>query len=86
MIKVKASGKGKNKKPATTKLGALVPVDSSIHSATNNAVTLTPRTKLTTSKPEELIVNGSLLTDILGREVDGNDDGQPGGDYLATIT
>jgi hypothetical protein len=44
-------------------------------------VTLTPRGKLTASKPEELIINGSLLTDTLGREVDGNDDGQPGGDF-----
>ena len=32
VIKVKASGKGKNRKPATTKLGALVPVASaSLH-------------------------------------------------------
>jgi hypothetical protein len=26
------------------------------------------------------------LTDILGREIDGNEDGQPGGDYIATIS
>jgi hypothetical protein len=49
-------------------------------------VALTPRAKLTASKPEELIVNGSLVTDPLGREIDGNDDGQPGGDYIATIS
>jgi RHS repeat-associated protein len=86
VIKVKASGKGKNKKPATTKLGALVPVASAVYTASNNSVTLTPRVKLTATKPEELIVNGSLLTDTLGREVDGNDDGQPGGNYIATIS
>jgi hypothetical protein len=49
-------------------------------------VTPTPRGKLTASKPEELIVNGSLVTDTLGREIDGSDDGQPGGDYVATIS
>jgi Right handed beta helix region len=84
VFKVKASGKGKNRKPATTKLGAAVPVASAVYS--NDQVTLTPRGKLTASKPEELIVNGSLLTDTLGREVDGNDNGQPGGDFIATVT
>ena len=37
----------------------------------NNQVTLTPRVKLTSSKPEELIVNGALITDTLGRGIDG---------------
>jgi RHS repeat-associated protein len=86
VIKVKASGKGENKKPATTKLGALVPVASASYMASNSSVTLLPRGKLTASKPEELIVNGSLLIDTSGREIDGNDDGQPGGDYIATIS
>jgi hypothetical protein len=49
-------------------------------------VTLPPRIKLGASKPEELIVNGASLTDTLGREIDGNDDGQPGGDFIATIS
>jgi hypothetical protein len=86
IIKVKASGKGKNRRPATTKLGTLVSVASAVYNASNNSVTLTPRGKLTASKPEELIVNGSLLTDMVGRDIDGNDDGQPGGDYVAMIS
>ena len=49
-------------------------------------MTLTPRGKLTASKPEELIVNGALVTDTLGREIDGDDDGQAGSDYIATIS
>ena len=49
-------------------------------------MTLTPRGKLTALKAEELIVNGALLTDTLGREIDGNGDGQPGGDYIVTIS
>jgi hypothetical protein len=47
---------------------------------------LTPRGTLSTSKPEELIVNGSLLTDTLGRKIDGYDDGQAGSDYIGTVT
>ena len=68
VIKVKASGKGKNRKPATIKLGSPVPVASAIYNGSNEQVTLAPRTKLTASKPEELIVNGTLITDTLGRE------------------
>ena len=49
-------------------------------------MTLTPRGKLLSSKPEELIINGSLITDTLGREIDGADDGQAGSDYIATIS
>jgi hypothetical protein len=56
-----------------------------VYTSSNNQVTLTPRGKLTASKPQELIVSGSLVTDTLGREIDGNDDGQPGGDFIATI-
>ncbi len=26
------------------------------------------------------------MTDTLGREIDGNNDGQPGGDYIATVS
>ena len=84
IIKVKASGKGKNKKPAGTKLGSPAPVASAVFS--NDEVTLTPRVKLTSSKPEELIVNGSLVTDTLGRGIDGADDGVAGSNYIATIT
>jgi hypothetical protein len=33
-----------------------------------------------------LIVNGTLLTDALGRPIDGNDDRQAGGDFIVTIS
>ncbi len=45
-----------------------------------------PRRMLNRTNPQELIVNGGLLTDMYGRQIDGNDDGQPGGDYIATIS
>jgi hypothetical protein len=82
---VKAKGKGKNRKPATTKLGAIVSVASAVYNASNNSVTLTPRGKVTASKPDELMVIGSLVTDSLGRGIVGADDGEAGSDYIATI-
>ncbi len=85
VIKVKATGKGKHRTPATTKLGTPVTPASAVYTASNNEVTLTPRGTFNLTKPEELIVNGALLTDTLGRQIDGNDDGQPGGDYIATL-
>ena len=72
--------------PATTKLGAPVTPASVAYTASNSEVTLTPRAKLTASKPEELVVNGALVTDTLGREIDGADDGKAGSDYIATVT
>ena len=86
IIKVKASGKGKKRKPATTKLESLVPVASDTYNPSNNTVTLTPRGKLTASKPAELIVNGTFITDTLGREIDGDDNGQAGSNFVATIS
>jgi len=85
VIKVKATGKGKNRKPPTTKLGAPVAPASAVYTAANNGLTLTPKGKLTATKPEELIVKAALVTDTLGRQIDGNDDGKAGGDYIATI-
>jgi RHS repeat-associated protein len=85
VLTIKASGKGKNHKPATTKLGTPIPFASASYTASNNQVILTPRGTLNSSKPEELIINAALVTDTFGREIDGNDDGQPGGDYIATI-
>ncbi len=86
VIKVKAKGKGKHKQPPGTKLGTPVTPASAVYNASTNAVTLTPRGKFNPAKPEELIVDAALVTDMLGRPIDGNDDGQPGGDSIATIS
>jgi hypothetical protein len=86
ITKVPAKGKGKNRKPAMTKLGSLVSVASAAYNPSNNTVTLTPRFKLNASKAEELIVDGALLTDVLGRGIDGDDDGVAGSNHIATIT
>jgi hypothetical protein len=49
--------------------------EHSLFTASNNSVMLTLRGKLTASKPEELIANGELVTDTLGRGIDGADNG-----------
>jgi hypothetical protein len=33
-----------------------------------------------------MMFNAALVTDTLGRRIDGNEEGQPGGDYSATIS
>ena len=51
-------------------------------------VILTPMTPFKLSKPVELKINGlppSGLTDSLGRYIDGDDDGQEGGDATAVF-
>jgi hypothetical protein len=84
IITVKRRRKGKLKQPPTTRLGTPVAVASAIYNASNNQVTLTPRGTLIL-KPLELIVNAALVTDQFGSEVDGNNDGQTGGNYMAII-
>jgi hypothetical protein len=86
IIKVKARGKGKHRQPSRIKLGTAVAPASTVYNASNHSVTLTPRGKLNAAKPEELTINATLVTDALGRPIDGNDDGQPGGNYVATFS
>ena len=48
-------------------------------------LTLIPRRKLNLAQPEQLTITASLLTDSLGRPLDGNHNGQLGGDFVATL-
>ena len=73
-------------KPPRTKIGKPVALALAGYNATNNTVTLIPRSKLNLEKPEQLSVNAALVKDAFGRPIDGNDDGQPGGDYLASFS
>jgi hypothetical protein len=77
--------KGKGKRPGT-KIGQSVPPASAVYNASNHSVTLTPRGKLNLAKPEELTIDAALVTDALGRPLDGKDDGQPGGNYVVTFS
>ncbi len=74
------------KKPVTTykpiKLTAVVPGSSPMTSS----VSLVPATKLKLSQMVQLHITAADLTDGLGRLIDGNDDGQPGGNFVATFS
>jgi hypothetical protein len=61
---------------------------SAAYNSANNTVTLTPKKKFVLSKATELVVNGeppSGLEDSSGRLIDGNDDGQAGGNAVAML-
>jgi hypothetical protein len=75
---------GKVKKSRTT-FNKTVLLSSAIYSASAHTVTLIPRSRLNLAQPEQLRITGSLLTDSLGRSLDVNYDGQPGGDLVAII-
>jgi RHS repeat-associated protein len=85
IIKAKARGKGKHRQAPGIKLGTPVPAALAVYNASNHSVTLTPRGKFNLAKPEELTVNAALVTDALDRPIDGNANGQPGSNYVATF-
>ena len=62
-----------------------VPLSSAIYSAAANTLTLIPKTKLNLAKPQQLRITASLLADSFGRPMDGDGDGQPGGDFTANL-
>jgi hypothetical protein len=76
---------GKVKKSQTT-YGKPVPLSSAIYNASAHTVTLIPKSKLNLAQPMQLRITASLLADSLGRPIDGNHDGQPGGDYVANLS
>jgi hypothetical protein len=76
---------GKVKKSRTT-YSKPVPLSSAIYNASAHTVTLIPKSKLNLAQPEQLRITASLLTDSLGRPIDGNHDGQPGGDYVVILS
>jgi len=82
---IKTKGKGRHGKPGT-KIGRSVPPASADYNGSNETVTLTPRGKPNLANLEQLTVDGELVTDALGRPIDGSDDGQPGSDYVADFS
>jgi subtilase family serine protease len=75
---------GQTKRGVTT-FKTVVPLASVVYSSTALTVTLIPAGKLNLSKPEQLRITAALLTDTYGRPLDGNYDGQPGGNFVATF-
>ncbi len=73
------------KKPVTTykpiKLASALPASN----PTTSSVSLFPAAKPNLSQTDHLEINALDLTDAMGRALDGNDDGKPGGSFLATF-
>jgi len=56
------------------------------YNAIAHSVTLRPVKKLALNPPVQLQLSASALTDLQGRPLDGNHDGQPGGDFTTTLS
>jgi hypothetical protein len=70
---------GKAKKP-----GKPVALTAAVYDPAMHTVTLTPKGALP-KKTLQLTINAAGTLDSMGRPIDGNRDGQPGGDLVATF-
>jgi uncharacterized delta-60 repeat protein len=79
---IAAPGKGKKSKiyskPITLK--------SAVYSSASDRVTIQLNGTLALSPPPQLRITAAGILDNFGRALDGNHDGQPGGDYVALLT
>jgi len=57
---------------------------SATYDPSTNTVTLATRSKLPT-QPLQLSINAAAVVDAQGQPLDGNHDGQPGGNFQATF-
>jgi trimeric autotransporter adhesin len=67
----------------------LIKLKSAVYNAALDQVVLTPKKPVALSKPIQLRVNGQSpagLQDTEGRLIDGNHDGQPGGNAVAVVS
>jgi hypothetical protein len=63
-----------------------VPLAQASYDPVAHTVTLIPLKKLAFKPPLQLRLRGALLTDTLGTLLDGNQNGQAGSDFVATLT
>jgi hypothetical protein len=73
----------------TAKNATVIKLKSAVYTGGLDAVTLTPKKPFALTKPVQLVVDGQPpagLQDTLGRLIDGNHDGQPGGNAVTVIT
>jgi hypothetical protein len=75
---------GKDKKFGT-KDDKKVALSQAIYNAKAYTVSIVPKQALNKTQLQQLRVKAALLSDTYGRPIDGNHDGQPGGDLVATI-
>lgn len=72
----------------TAKNAKKIKLKSAVYNPVNDTVTLTPKKKFVVTKPVQLVVNGlppAGLETASGQLIDGNNDGQPGGNAVALI-
>jgi hypothetical protein len=62
-----------------------VAISRSTYNSQALTVTLTTRNALVLNPPLKLTIRAAALLDSLNRPLDGNDSGEPGADYVATI-
>ena len=73
--------------PSTKKhKSTVVALSQATYNAAINTVRLLTRKPLVLNPPLKLTINGAGLLDSLGRPLDGNRDGQPGGNCVATLS
>jgi len=59
---------------------------SATYNASTHTVTLITKQAFNKNQLQQLRVKSAFLTDAFGRPLDGNHDGQPGGDYVANLS
>ncbi len=63
-----------------------VALSQATYNPVNNTVTLVTRSALVLNPPLKLTINAAGLLDSLGRPLDGDDNGQPGGNCVVTLS
>lgn len=76
----------KTKRGKVTTFSKPVALASAVYDSTALTVTLYPASKLNTTQRVQLRITAAFLTDAYGRPLDGNDDGQPGGDFVGVLS
>jgi uncharacterized membrane protein len=79
----------RNHSPLTAGNARTIRLKSARYHAASNTVTLVPKTPFKLTKPVEVLVVGmppSGLRDSQGQFIDGDDDGQPGGNAVAILS
>jgi hypothetical protein len=72
----------------TAKNAKVIPLKSAVYNSATKTVLLTLAKPLVLNKPVQVLIHGeppSGLQDSAGRLIDGNHDGQPGGDAIALL-
>ena len=73
----------------TARNAAVIKLKSATYTDLIHSVTLIPKKPFAFTKPVQLLIDGlapSGLVDSIGRLIDGNHDGQPGGNAIAILS